>query len=121
MFRSLALFVFVVTFIHVSVLVGAITRTPVIGPAFKAGAAQDDRLYVSIPLKVYGPVGEFMWKNETVAGLIKEVYSKIFKQGIQRLKPEEFKGLADIYLWNKVVLISLGTFLVLAVLRRRRN
>ena len=47
-----------VTFIHVSILVGAMDpKTPVIGPAFKAGTAQDDRLYVSIPLKVYGSAG----------------------------------------------------------------
>ena len=49
------------------------------------------------------------------------LYSKIFKEGIQRLKPEEFKGLADIYLWNKVVLAGLGVFLALSVLRRRRR
>ncbi len=121
MIRSLTFLVFVVTFIHVSVLVGALNRAPVIGSAFKAGAAQDDRLYVSIPMKAYGSVGALLWKTKAAAGLIKEVYAKIFKEGIQRLKPGEFKGLADIYLWNKVVLASLGIFLVLTILRRRRS
>ena len=121
MIRTLAFIVFVITFIHVSILVGALNRTPVIGPAFKAGTAQDDRLYVSIPLKVYGSFGSLLWKSETGAGLIKEVYTKIFKEGIQRLKPGELKGLANIYLWNKVILASLGVFFILTVLRRRRE
>ena len=121
MIRSLAFIVFVVAFLHVSALVGAIQKTPVIGSAIKAGTAQDDRFYVSVPMKVYGAVGGAMWSTETVAGILKEIYSKIFKEGLQRLKPKEFKGIADIYLWNKVVLVSLGIFLVLSVLRRRRR
>ncbi len=121
MLRSLAFIVFVVAFLHVSVLVGAIEKTPVIGSAVKAGTAQDDRLYVSVPMKVYGAVGGALWKSETVAGILKEIYSKIFKEGIQRLKPKEFKGIADIYLWNKVVLISLGALIGLSIIRRRRN
>lgn len=121
MFRTLAFVVFVITFLHVSILVGAIQKTPIIGPALKAGTAQDDRLYVSIPMKVYGAAGALLWKTETASGIIKNIYSKIFTEGIQRLKPKEMKGLADIYLWNKVVLVSLGVFIVFTVFRRRRG
>ena len=121
MIRTLAFIVFLVAFLHVSILVGAVEKTPLIGSAVKAGMAQDDRLYVSIPMKVYSAVGGMLWGNETLSGLIKDLYSNIFKEGIQRLKPKEFKGLADIYLWNKVVLAGLGVFLALSVLRRRRR
>ena len=121
MLRILAFLVFVVTFLHVSILVGAIEQTPVVGPAFKAGVAQDDRFYVSLPMKIYGTVGGMLWGFESAAGVIKEIYSRIFREGFQRLKPGEFTGLADIYLWNKVVLASLGAFLVLSVIRRRRG
>jgi hypothetical protein len=120
MIRNLSFIVFLLAFLHVSILVGAIEKTPVVGPSFKAGIAQDDRLYVSLPMKAYGAVGGFLWSNESVSGIIKEIYSKIFKEGIQRLKPNEFKGLADIYLWNKVVLAGLGVFIVLSFMRRRR-
>ncbi len=121
MIRTLAFIVFVIVFLHVSILVGAVQKTPLIGAAHKLGTAQDDRLYVSLPMKVYGAVGDQLWKSDTVSGIIKEIYSKIFTEGIQRLKISELKGLADIYLWNKVVLVSLGVFVVFTVFRRRRS
>ncbi len=121
MIRTLALIVFVISFIHVSILVGAVEKTPLVGPAVKAGMAQDDRIYVSVPMKIYGAAGGLLWKNETLAVVIKELYSKISKEGIHRLKPKEFKGIFNIYLWNKVVLVSLGVFLVMSILGRRRG
>ena len=121
MIRTLAFIVLVISFIHVSILVGTIEKTPLVGPAVKAGMAQDDRIYVSIPMKIYGAAGGLLWKNETLAGVIKELYSKISKEGIQRLKPKEFKGIFNIYFWNKVALVSLGVFLALSVLGRRRG
>lgn len=118
--RNLSLIVFLVGFIHASILVGGVYTIPVVGQVFKSYLANSGDPWKSIPMQVYGRVGTEIWGYEPVAGLLKEHYGPLTTRAGRHLNPKTNSVGFDLDLANYVVLGALGGFILFGLLAPRR-
>ena len=106
--RWLCLAVFLLAFLHTSLVVGMIHQLPLGGPVYENLLKQTRGPLVYYPAKVYGVVGRMMWGS----GYIDQVLSGVYRPLLQKLGDEAgaqgVLRVVDVGLWNAVTLVSLA-------------
>lgn len=77
-----------------------------------------DESMVYYPIKLYGVVGEVLWKAPFVKDLFKRIYGPIVNKLGQRGDLGMAIRLVDLRFWNAVTFICLGIFILLTLFSR---
>ena len=113
--------VFVLAFAHTSLLVGALQRLPLGGPAYEAHLRQTRGPLVGYPLTVYGFVGRLAWGSGGMDWVYGKIYSPIVKSASGQKGLEQALQVMDISLWNTVTLASLALAVLLFLIPTKKK
>lgn len=119
--RWLFLVVFVLAFLHTSLVVGMIHQLPLGGQLYEGHLQKTSSPVVYYPAKVYGFMGRLIWNSGTVDWILERIYRPIFQKVGQEAGSEKALKILDVRLWNIVTLASLALTLLSFVVAGRKN
>lgn len=120
-FRWLCLIVFLLAFIHTSLLVGAIEQLPLGANVLEAHLKQTRGPLLAYPVKIYGVAGGLVWDSGGIDWILSQVYRPLLKRVGEQSGVETALKVLDIGLWNTITLVSLAVTVVLFLIPSRKK
>lgn len=115
------LIVFLLAFLHTSLLVGAVHQLPLGGAVYETHLKQTRGALVYYPVKVYGTVGRLVWDSGGINWILTRVYRPLLKRIGEDAGVETALKVLDIALWNTITLVSLALTVLLFLIPSKKK
>jgi hypothetical protein len=106
--RWLSLAIFLLAFVHTSLVVGMIHQVPLGGPVHERFLEQTQGPLVTYPAKVYGLAGRAMWRSGYVDRVLTQLYRPLVQKVGEEAGARTALRIVDVGLWNAVTLVGLA-------------
>lgn len=117
--KNWSLLVFIVAFLHASLIMGFFSKVPLIGNAVLVRLIENNpNPLETIPFRAYMIAGGLLWDLKIGEKIADAVYQPVLKEA---LRNDKVAVLFDIYKVNIVVLVSLLSAIVFGSLARTRS
>ena len=120
-FRWLFLVIFVLAFLHTSLVVGIIHQLPLGGQVYENHLKKTQGPLLYYPAKVYGFTGRLIWSSGSIDWILTKIYRPLFRKVGEEAGAEKALKILDVGLWNIVTLVSLALTLVLFLMPGKRK